>query len=812
MADHSSSAQTSDTKSNKKDYSTAILERKKSPNRLLVEESINDDNSVVSMHPGRMEMLQLFRGDTILIRGKKRKDTICVVLADELCDETKIQMNKVVRANLRVRLTDMVSVHQCADVKYGTRVHILPMDDSVEGLAGNLFDVYLKPYFMDAYRPVRKGDLFQVRGGMRSVEFKVVEVDPGEYCVVAPDTAIFCEGEPIKREDEERLNEVGYDDVGGVRKQMAQIRELVELPLRHPQLFKAIGVKPPKGILLYGPPGSGKTLIARAVANETGAFFFLINGPEIMSKLAGESESNLRKAFEEAEKNAPSIIFIDELDSIAPKREKTHGEVERRIVSQLLTLMDGLKTRSHVIVMGATNRQNSIDPALRRFGRFDREIDIGVPDEVGRLEVLRIHTKNMKLADDVDLERVAKDSHGYVGADLAALCTEAALQCIREKMDIIDLEDESVDAEVLNSMAVSNEHFITALGASNPSALRETVVEVPNVSWEDIGGLDNVKRELQETVQYPVEHPEKFEKFGMSPSKGVLFYGPPGCGKTLLAKAIANECQANFISVKGPELLTMWFGESEANVREIFDKSRQSAPCVLFFDELDSIATQRGNSVGDAGGAADRVLNQLLTEMDGMTAKKTVFIIGATNRPDIIDPALLRPGRLDQLIYIPLPDENSRLQIFKACLRKSPVSRDIDLSALARHTHGFSGADITEICQRACKYAIRENIEKDIERERKKHENPEAMEEDDADDVSEIRAAHFEESMKYARRSVSDADIRKYQLFAQTLQQSRGLGSEFRFADRSETAGGARGSDPFSAATTTVGNDEDLYS
>ncbi|XP_075505003.1 cell division cycle protein 48 homolog isoform X2 [Primulina tabacum] len=764
------------------------------------------------MHPGRMEMLQLFRGDTILIRGKKRKDTICVVLADEQCDETKIQMNKVVRANLRVRLTDMVSVHQCPDVKYGTCVHILPMDDSVEGLTGNLFDVYLKPYFVDAYRPVRKGDLFQVRGGMRSVEFKVVEVDPGEYCVVAPDTAIFCEGEPIKREDEERLNEVGYDDVGGVRKQMAQIRELVELPLRHPQLFKAIGVKPPKGILLYGPPGSGKTLIARAVANETGAFFFLINGPEIMSKLAGESESNLRKAFEEAEKNAPSTIFIDELDSIAPKREKTHGEVERRIVSQLLTLMDGLKTRSHVIVMGATNRQNSIDPALRRFGRFDREIDIGVPDEVGRLEVLRIHTKNMKLADDVDLERVAKDSHGYVGADLAALCTEAALQCIREKMDIIDLEDESVDAEVLNSMAVSNEHFITALGASNPSALRETVVEVPNVSWEDIGGLDNVKRELQETVQYPVEHPEKFEKFGMSPSKGVLFYGPPGCGKTLLAKAIANECQANFISVKGPELLTMWFGESEANVREIFDKSRQSAPCVLFFDELDSIATQRGNSVGDAGGAADRVLNQLLTEMDGMTAKKTVFIIGATNRPDIIDPALLRPGRLDQLIYIPLPDENSRLQIFKACLRKSPVSRDIDLSALARHTHGFSGADITEICQRACKYAIRENIEKDIERERKKHENPEAMEEDDADDVSEIRAAHFEESMKYARRSVSDADIRKYQLFAQTLQQSRGLGSEFRFADRSETAGGAGGLDPFSAATTTAGNDEDLYS
>ncbi|KAI3826460.1 hypothetical protein L1987_00508 [Smallanthus sonchifolius] len=686
-------------------------------------------------------------------------------------------MNKVIRTNLRVRLGDVVSVRQCPDVKYGKRIHVLPLDDTIEA------------YFLEAYRPVRKGDHFLVRGGMRSVEFKVIETDPGEYCVVAPDTEIFCEGEPIKRDDEDRLDEIGYDDVGGVRKQMAQIRELVELPLRHPQLFKSIGVKPPKGILLYGPPGSGKTLIARAVANETGAFFFCINGPEIMSKLAGESESNLRKAFEEAEKNAPSIIFIDEIDSIAPKREKTNGEVERRIVSQLLTLMDGLKSPDHVIVMGATNRPNSIDPALRRFGRFDREIDIGVPDEVG---VLRLF---------VDLERIAKETHGYVGADLAALCTEAALQCIREKMDVIDLEDESIDAEILNSMAVTNEHFQTALGTSNPSALRETVCGFTKklfslykiISLEDIGGLENVKRELQETVQYPVEHPEKFEKFGMSPSKGVLFYGPPGCGKTLLAKAIANECQANFISIKGPELLTM----CEANVREIFDKARGSAPCILFFDELDSIATQRGSSSGDAGGAADRVLNQLLTEMDGMSAKKTVFIIGATNRPDIIDPALLRPGRLDQLIYIPLPDEDSRHQIFKAAMRKSPVSKDVDLRALAKYTQGFSGADITEICQRACKFAIRENIEKDIEKERKRSANPDSMDEEE-DEVAEIKAAHFEESMKYARRSVSDADIRKYQSFAQTLQQSRGFGSEFRFPEAASgaAAGGGSGLPP----------------
>ncbi|CAL5227564.1 g10557 [Coccomyxa viridis] len=819
MAEAGPSSPTAEEKGkDKKDFSTAILERKKSPNRLIVDEAVNDDNSIVALNLKTMEALQLFRGDTVLLKGKKRKDTVCIVLMDDTVEEAKIRMNKTVRNNLRVRLGDIVSVHQCADVKYGKRIHVLPIDDTIEGITGNLFDAFLKPYFLEAYRPVRKDDIFLVRGGMRSVEFKVVETEPEPYCIVAPDTEIYCEGEPIKREDEEnKLDEVGYDDVGGVRKQMAQIRELVELPLRHPQLFKTIGVKPPKGILLYGPPGSGKTLIARAVANETGAFFFLINGPEIMSKLAGESESNLRKAFEEAEKNAPSIIFIDEIDSIAPKREKTQGEVERRIVSQLLTLMDGMKSRAHVIVMGATNRPNSIDAALRRFGRFDREIDIGVPDEIGRLEVVRIHTKNMKLDENVDLEAIAKDTHGYVGADLAALCTEAALQCIREKMDVIDLEDEAIDAEILNAMAVTNDNFKTALGISNPSALRETVVEVPNVNWEDIGGLTNVKRELQEVVQYPVEHPEKFEKFGMSPSKGVLFYGPPGCGKTLLAKAIANECQANFISVKGPELLTMWFGESEANVREIFDKARQSAPCVLFFDELDSIANQRGSSAGDAGGAADRVLNQMLTEMDGMNSKKTVFIIGATNRPDIIDSALLRPGRLDQLIYIPLPDEGSRRQIFKAVLRKSPVAPDVDMDLLVKYTNGFSGADITEICQRACKYAIRENIEKDIEHERVKLENPDSMEEDAPDPVPSITRAHFEEAMKYARRSVSDADIRKYQAFAQTLQQSRGFGSEFRFPDQPGSATTPAGQAAAAGATAGFANgaaddDDDLYS
>lgn len=797
---------------NPEELATAILKTKQKPNRLLVEEAVNDDNSVVDLSQTKMNELQLFRGDTILLKGKKRRETVCIVLSSDTVPNEKIRMNRCIRNNLRVRLGDVVNIQPCPDVKYGKRVHVLPIDDTVEGLTGSLFDVYLKPYFLEVYRPIHKGDLFIVRGGMRAVEFKVVETDPSPYCIVAPDTVIHCEGDPIKREEEEdTLNAVGYDDVGGCRKQLAQIKEMVELPLRHPSLFSAIGVKPPRGILLYGPPGTGKTLIARAVANETGAFFFLINGPEIMSKLAGESESNLRKAFEEAEKNAPSIIFIDELDAIAPKREKTHGEVERRIVSQLLTLMDGLKQRSHVIVMAATNRPNSIDAALRRFGRFDREVDIGIPDATGRLEILRIHTKNMKLAEDVDLEKIAAETHGFVGSDLAALCSEAALQQIREKMDLIDLEDEQIDAEVLNSLAVTMDNFRWAMGKSSPSALRETVVEVPSVTWEDIGGLEPVKKELQEMIQYPVEYPDKFLKFGMTPSRGVLFYGPPGCGKTLLAKAIANECQANFISIKGPELLTMWFGESEANVRDIFDKARAAAPCVLFFDELDSIAKARGGNVGDAGGAADRVINQILTEMDGMSSKKNVFIIGATNRPDIIDPAILRPGRLDQLIYIPLPDEKSRQSILKANLRKSPVAEAVELPYIAKVTQGFSGADLTEVCQRACKLAIRESIEIEIRKEKERQANPEtagAMETDEVDPVPEIRKDHFEEAMKFARKSVSDNDIRKYEMFAQTLQQSRGFGTNFRFPSSQPSAGGTNNPAP----AFQEDGDDDLYS
>jgi transitional endoplasmic reticulum ATPase len=516
---------------------------------------------------------------------------------------------------------------------------------------------------------------------------------------------------------------------------------------------------------MYGPPGSGKTMIARAVATETEAYFHTLNGPEIMSKLAGESEANLRKAFEECEKNAPAILFIDEIDSIAPKRDKAGGEVERRIVSQLLTLMDGLKSNSNVVVIAATNRPNAVDSALRRFGRFDRELDIGVPDENGRLDIIRIKTRNMKLSKDCNLETISKETHGYVGADISQLCMEAAFQAIREKMHLIDVDADTIDAEILNSIEISLEHFRHALSITHPSALRENVVEVPNVLWDDVGGLEGVKAELKETIQYPVEHADKFEKFGMSPSKGVLFYGPPGCGKTLLAKAIANECGANFISIKGPELLTMWFGESEANVRDLFDKARSAAPCILFFDEMDSIAKARGGGSGSGSEAGDRVINQILTEIDGVGSRKSVFVIGATNRPDILDKAITRPGRLDQLIYIPLPDYDSRVSIFKANLRKSPVDLNVNIEQLANATEGFSGADITEICQRAAKNAIRESVTAEIERAKQITAGEIDANTPYVDPVPTIRKDHFQEAMSRARRSVSDSDIQQYEQF-----------------------------------------------
>lgn len=766
----------------------APREKKRAPNRLMVEESHGEgDNSVIMMSEAKMEELGLFRGDTVLIKGKRKHETVCIAIMNEDTDDHKIRMNKCVRKNLRVKLGDVVTVSATGEIPYGKAVAVLPFDDSIEGITGNLFETYLKPYFVECYRPVKKGDTFIVREGFRPVEFKVMEIDPpdAEYCIVEPNCEIFYDGDPVRRDDEERLDEIGYDDIGGVRKALATIREMIELPLRHPQLFKTLGVKPPKGVLLHGPPGTGKTLIARATANETGAFFFLINGPEIMSKMAGDSEANLRRAFEEAEKNAPAIIFIDEIDSIAPNREKTNGELERRIVSMLLTLMDGVKGRGQIVVIGATNRPNALDPALRRFGRFDREIELGVPDEEGRVEVLHIHSKNMKLGEDVDLGAIAEQTHGMVGADLAQLCSEAALACIREQMDIIDIEEDTIDAEILAAMCVTQDHFVHALKTVNPSVLRSAQVQVPNVSWDDIGGLADVKKQLIEMVQWPFEHPEVFLKYGQKPSRGVLFFGPPGCGKTLLAKAIASESSANFISVKGPELLTMWFGESEANVRDVFDKARSAAPCILFFDELDSIAKSRGGSSGDAGGAGDRVMNQLLTEMDGVTSQKLVFFIGATNRPDILDAALMRPGRLDSLIYIGLPDFEARISILKASLRKSPVDPDVDFEYFADRTEGFSGADLAAVCKSAAKHAIRKTIDMErqkwLAKEAKRAEAEEAGmdfdsdEEEEEDNVPFITKRMLLSALSNARRSVSKADLDKYMKYKRDMERKLGM-------------------------------------
>jgi len=802
---------------------------RKAKDRLIVDDvALLADDSTVSMSPAKLAELEIFKGDAVAIKGKRGKEVICIALDDAGVEDGRVRLPKMARKNIRVKLGDCVTVKKKDDIAYGKRVQILPFDDCMEGLdAGtNIFDVFLKPYFQEAYRPVFKGQVFEINKLNRTMEFKVVEVEvsvapanPGALacCIVAPETEVFTNGEPVKREDEEAANDVGYDDIGGVRKQLGLIREMIELPLRHPKLFSTLGVKPPRGVLLYGPPGSGKTLIARAVANETGAFFFLINGPEIMSKMQGQSEENLRKAFEEAEKNAPAIIFIDEIDSIAPKRDKAASDVDKRVVSQLLTLMDGMKKRSNVVVIAATNRPNSIDEALRRFGRFDREIDIGVPDEAGRLEVLRIHTKKMKLADDVNLESVAKGTHGFVGADLAQVCQEAAMITIRQKMDLIDMDGDTIDAEVLASIAVSDAHFKEALGKVNPSSLRETVVEVPNISWSDIGGLEDTKNQLIELVSYPVEHPEMYEKFGMEPPRGVLFYGPPGCGKTMLAKAVANECSANFISVKGPELLTMWFGESEANVRERFDKARQSAPCVLFFDELDSIARARGGSGGDAGGAGDRVINAMLTEMDGVQKKKNVFTIGATNLPSSIDPALLRPGRLDQLIYVPMPDYESRLKTFQVCCGKSPLEarmRSEGLPFLAKSTEKYSGADIAAICNFAAKAAIRESLAKAQERLKAAKQAAESGQAPPADDgfdqVPEITMEHFERAMRESRRSVSDAKLAEYEAFSreQNIAKTKASATTGQSLVSFSFPGSASGA---AAPGAAAGQDEDLY-
>eukprot|EP00586_Coscinodiscus_wailesii_P021244 CAMPEP_0172504094 /NCGR_PEP_ID=MMETSP1066-20121228/175323_1 /TAXON_ID=671091 /ORGANISM="Coscinodiscus wailesii, Strain CCMP2513" /LENGTH=933 /DNA_ID=CAMNT_0013280107 /DNA_START=189 /DNA_END=2990 /DNA_ORIENTATION=- len=799
------------------DLSTAIMTKSAGKNSMQVYlYSDTDNHSLCALPSETMSSLNLFDGDTISIKGKRGKKTLgtCTSVDSTTSSTPGIGLSSDAMKNAGVRSGDDVTITPHPDLKFGKAVLILPYSDSWDPddessatAAADLFDDYLRPYFEGKFRTLHRGDTFHIPGPAGIVEFKCVEIDTVETdgdtgCVVVDDTLIECEGEALDRDDDvDDLADAGYDTIGGATKHLAAVRELVELPLRHPELWQRLGINPPRGVLLTGPSGCGKTVMARAVAAETGAYFFVINGPEVISKRAGESETNLRRAFEDAEQNSAdyngAIVFIDEIDSIAPRREKAGGEVEKRIVSQLLTLMDGLKPSSKVIVIAATNRPSVIEPALRRPGRFDRELDMGVPDMEGRLEILQIKTRDMRLGNDVDLEQLAKGTHGYVGADLQQLCMEAALECIRSKMGLIDFDKNKVDKAILDSIVVEGKHFDHALGIVHPSSLRENQVEVPDVHWGDVGGLEEVKRELHETVQYPVEHADKYVKFGMSPSKGVLFYGPPGCGKTLLAKAIANECGANFISIKGPELLTQWFGESEANVRELFDKARAASPCILMFDEMDSIAKARGSGGPGGSEAGDRVINQILTEIDGVGARKNVFVIGATNRPDILDPAVIRPGRLDQLIYIPLPDLASRAAIFKAALRKAPLDPDVDVNVLARSTLGFSGADITEVCQSASKLAIREAILEEEERLKKVRDGE--LEDDEGvrtDEDFVITKRHFNFAMSRARKSVSEKDLVLFEEFAEKQKAGRGdAATNFKFEDGGEGGEGAEEGD-----------------
>ena len=547
---------------------------------------------------------------------------------------------------------------------------------------------------------------------MKEIKFAVVSTKPAGIVVVGPNTEVELHESPVDVSNIEgvtNLVDVSYEDIGGLKDEVKKVREMIEIPLKRPELFDKLGIAPPKGVLMHGPPGTGKTLLAKAVASESDAHFIAINGPEIMSKYVGGSEENLREYFEEAEENAPSIIFIDELDAIAPKREDTQGETERRTVAQLLTLMDGLKSRGQVVVIGATNRPDSLDQALRRPGRFDREIEIGVPDSEEREEILEIHTRNMPLAEDVDLHKLASTTHGFVGADLESLCKEAAMRVVRRIIPEIK-NDEEIPEEVLKKIVVTNDDFKSALKEIQPSALREVLVQVPNVKWDDVGGLDDVKQELKEAVEWPLKHPEKFEKFGVRPPKGTLLYGVPGTGKTLLAKAVASESEANFISIKGPELLSKWVGESEQGVREVFRKAKQTAPTVIFFDEIDSIASTRSANDSDSG-VTKRVVNQLLTEMDGLEELEDVAIIAATNRPDILDAGLMRPGRFDRHIKVDLPNEDARLSIFKVHTEGMPLAVDVSLEKLAKQTDGYVGADIEAVCREAAMLTLRNNLD-----------------------------------------------------------------------------------------------------
>ncbi len=701
---------------------------------------------IARLDPNALLTLRLSPGDIIEIEGK-RLTAAKVWRADRQdWSQDYIRIDGFIRQNAGVGIGDKVKIHK-AKFADAQRIVLAPPSGSHMHYGDEAADMIRRQTLK---RPVVSGDILPIMsstahpfvGRMEAVPLVVTETVPGDVVIICERTEILLLEKPAKSVRSVKATGTTYENVGGLRHEVQRVREVIELPIKHPEVFQKLGIEPPKGVLLYGPPGTGKTLIAKAVANECGANFFSIAGPEIMSKYYGESEQRLREIFDDAQKAAPSIIFIDEIDSIAPKRGEVTGEVERRVVAQLLAMMDGLKERGQVVVIGATNREEAIDPALRRPGRFDREIEIGVPDRSGRIEILQIHMRSMPISEDVSLERLADRMHGFVGADINALCKEAAMRALRRYLPDLTTEDE-IPPEIVEKMLVMGADFEDALKEIEPSCMREVLVEVPRVHWNDLGGLGSLKQELVEAIEWPLKQPEKFHQMGIRPPKGILLYGPPGTGKTMIAQAVANETAANFISVRGPQMLSKWVGESEKAIREIFRKARQVSPAIIFFDELDSIAPMRGTDEGSH--VMERVVNQLLAELDGMETLKDVVVIGATNRPDILDPALLRSGRFDRMLLVGPPDKLGRHEILKIKTAKMPKGEDVNLEELAELTEGYVGSDLDSLCREAAMLALREEMEK-------------------------VEMNHFREALKKVRPSVEENMVSYYERISERFK------------------------------------------